>query len=166
MELICILNYLHLQAFFFWRNSARIHIFKQRLELADTCPSFNPLCKFVFHCQTKHIYHYTTYSTLTVEPFHIHIGQFGYVIGYVLSTWQMLMSVKERGQDHVVSMPTALIPLARTRAAVSMVTWWAQEGARVCQHLCVWERMYSMCVRLHVGSRVSHMTIQPVVVCP
>lgn len=107
---------------------------------------------------------HTTYSTLTVEPFHI--LRSGCCVLCSLYTWQMLMSVKERGRDHAVSMPAALIPLARTRAAVSVVTWWAQEGARVCQHMCVWERMYSMCVRLHVGSRVSHMTIQPVVVCP
>lgn len=35
---------------------------------------------------------------------------------------KMLMSVMERGQDHVVSMPAALIPPALTPVAVSVVT--------------------------------------------
>lgn len=48
-----------------------------------------------------------------------------------LST-QMLMSVKVRSQGPAVSTPSALIRPARTHAAVSVVTSWVQQAARVC----------------------------------
>lgn len=60
--------------------------------------------------------------------------------GTLCSLWQMLMSVKEMSQDRVVPMPAALIPPAFTHVAVTVVTWWVLEGARVCQHLCVYEK--------------------------
>lgn len=57
----------------------------------------------------------------------------------------MLMSAKERDQDHVTSMPAALITPALTRVAVSVVTWWVLTGARVRQPLCVF---FYLCVCL------------------
>lgn len=61
------------------------------------------------------------------------------------------MNVGERSQDHAVSMPAALIPTALTYVAVSVVTWWVLEGAKVRQHLYEAERMRS--VREHVARR-------------
>lgn len=45
---------------------------------------------------------------------------------------QMLMSVKVRSQGHAVSTLPALTRPARTPAAVSVVTSWVQQAARVC----------------------------------